>query len=149
MFLDEYQPILNYIREIWGADHTHHILSFSPRNFLVFRRPCTLQGAATRFTNCHRMIGQIFVCLQSMYLFVSISLIFFLGIMTKVWKKIELNKTVNWTKEPLSYRLPIGWLNMSNVKDYIDSKGQIISECPYEIIVSPKIPTKKFPRFLP
>ena len=28
-------------------------------------------------------------------------------------------------------------------------KGQIISECPYEIIVSPKIPTKKFPRFLP
>ena len=29
------------------------------------------------------------------------------------------------------------------------TKGQIISECPYEIIVSPKIPTKKFPRFLP
>ena len=28
-------------------------------------------------------------------------------------------------------------------------KGQLISECPYEIIVSPKIPTKKFPRFLP
>ena len=29
-------------------------------------------------------------------------------------------------------------------------KGQIISECPYEIIVSPKIcKTKKFPRFLP
>ena len=30
-----------------------------------------------------------------------------------------------------------------------DFKGQIISECPYEIIVSPKIPTKKIPRFLP
>ena len=29
------------------------------------------------------------------------------------------------------------------------TKGQIISECPYDIIVSPKIPTKKFPRFLP
>ena len=29
------------------------------------------------------------------------------------------------------------------------SKGQIISECPYEIIVYPKITTKKFPRFLP
>ena len=29
------------------------------------------------------------------------------------------------------------------------SKGQIISECPYEIIVYPKIATKKFPRFLP
>ena len=27
-------------------------------------------------------------------------------------------------------------------------KGQIISECPYEIIVYPKIATKKFPRFL-
>ena len=29
------------------------------------------------------------------------------------------------------------------------SKGQIISECPYEIIVSPIRPTKKIPRFLP
>ena len=28
-------------------------------------------------------------------------------------------------------------------------KGQIISECPYEKIVYPKIATKKFPRFLP
>ena len=28
-------------------------------------------------------------------------------------------------------------------------EGQIISECPYEIIVCPKIATKKFPRFLP
>ena len=32
---------------------------------------------------------------------------------------------------------------------YLPTKGQMISECPYEIIVSPKIPTKKFPRFLP
>ena len=30
----------------------------------------------------------------------------------------------------------------------IPAKGQIISECPYEIIVYPKIATKKFPRFL-
>ena len=29
------------------------------------------------------------------------------------------------------------------------TKGQIISKCPYEIIVYPKIATKKFPRFLP
>ena len=29
------------------------------------------------------------------------------------------------------------------------AKGQIISECPYEIIVSPIRPTRKFPRFLP
>ena len=28
------------------------------------------------------------------------------------------------------------------------TKGQIISECPYEIIVYPKFATKKFPRFL-
>ena len=31
----------------------------------------------------------------------------------------------------------------------LPAKGQIISECPYEIIVCPKIATKKFPRFLP
>ena len=29
------------------------------------------------------------------------------------------------------------------------TKGQIISECPYEIIICPKIATKKFPGFLP
>ena len=34
-------------------------------------------------------------------------------------------------------------------RGHVSVKGQIISECPYEIIVSPKIPTKKFPRFLP
>ena len=32
---------------------------------------------------------------------------------------------------------------------YVLGKGQIISECPYEKIVYPKIATKKFPRFLP
>ena len=31
----------------------------------------------------------------------------------------------------------------------LPAKGQIISECPYEIIVCPKISTKKIPRFLP
>ena len=30
----------------------------------------------------------------------------------------------------------------------LPAKGQIISECPYEIIVWTKIATKKFPRFL-
>ena len=29
------------------------------------------------------------------------------------------------------------------------AKGQLISKCPYEKSVSSKIPTKKFPRFLP
>ena len=29
------------------------------------------------------------------------------------------------------------------------SKGQLISKCPYEKLVLSKIPTKKFPRFLP
>ena len=33
-------------------------------------------------------------------------------------------------------------------KNYHLFKGQIISECPYEKIVYPKIATKKFPRFL-
>ena len=28
-------------------------------------------------------------------------------------------------------------------------KGQLISKCPYEKLVSSKIPTKKIPRFLP
>ena len=32
---------------------------------------------------------------------------------------------------------------------FMACKGQIISEYPYEIIVYPKIATKKFPRFLP
>ena len=31
----------------------------------------------------------------------------------------------------------------------LSNKGQIISECPYEKIVCPKIATKEFPRFLP
>ena len=30
-----------------------------------------------------------------------------------------------------------------------DSEGQLISKCPYEKSVLSKIPTKKFPRFLP
>ena len=36
----------------------------------------------------------------------------------------------------------------SNVR-LLASKGQIISKCPYAIIVYPKIASKKFPRFLP
>ena len=36
-----------------------------------------------------------------------------------------------------------------NYKPLLNTKGQIISKCPYEIIVYPKIATKKFPRFLP
>ena len=42
--------------------------------------------------------------------------------------------------------------NMNKIMEVIwelSAKGQIISECPYEIIVSPIRPTKKFPRFLP
>ena len=37
---------------------------------------------------------------------------------------------------------------MSPTSNFFKSKGHIISECPYEIIVYPKIATKKFPRFL-
>ena len=39
--------------------------------------------------------------------------------------------------------------NKPNTHDSATVKGQIISECPYEIIVYPKIATKKFPRFVP
>ena len=38
---------------------------------------------------------------------------------------------------------------LSSMHNFKDFKGQIISECPYEIFVYPKIATKKFPRFLP
>ena len=38
---------------------------------------------------------------------------------------------------------------LSQSKTLTAFKGQIISECPYEIIVWTKIPTKKLPRFLP
>ena len=39
--------------------------------------------------------------------------------------------------------------NCDRMKFVKQIKGQMISECPYEIIVCPKIATKKFPRFLP
>ena len=39
------------------------------------------------------------------------------------------------------------WWQIQSLYRYV-CKGQIISECPYEIIVYPKIATKKFPRFL-
>ena len=38
---------------------------------------------------------------------------------------------------------------MGGTCHFTPPKGQIILECPYEIIVYPKIATKKFPRFLP
>ena len=72
-----------------------------------------------------------------------------------------LNSKLNWTKlcfyqtdiSIQGFKLMIVMSNesrdsimSSNLKQV--SKGQIISECPYEIIVYPKIATKKFPRFL-
>ena len=38
---------------------------------------------------------------------------------------------------------------LNSVTDTVDAKGQLISKCPYEKSVLSKIPTKKFPRFLP
>ena len=55
----------------------------------------------------------------------------------------------------ISYRLIFDVETMNNILIYWVSniiqtlKGQIISECPYEIIACPKIATKKFPKFLP
>ena len=40
-------------------------------------------------------------------------------------------------------------VNTSVINKQFMDKGQIISECPYEIIIWTKIPTKKLPRFLP
>ena len=39
--------------------------------------------------------------------------------------------------------------NLSGLEKLVDTKGQIISECPYEIIVYPKIATKNFRDFCP
>ena len=54
-----------------------------------------------------------------------------------------------------SIQLPLVSILLANQvpecpKSYLRTapKGQIISECPYEKIVYPKIATKKFPRFL-
>ena len=54
------------------------------------------------------------------------------------WKSVT-NYVIEWTG--LNFDVFPGFQQIP--------KGQIISECPYEIIVSPKIPPKKFPRFLP
>ena len=53
-----------------------------------------------------------------------------------------LKKLKHYTKTKIIYLL-IWELNK------VVTKGQIISECPYEIIVWTKILTKKLPRFLP
>ena len=52
----------------------------------------------------------------------------------------------------MSERLILKWLLQIIIpyeKTVANLKGQIISECPYEKIVCPKIAMKKFPRFLP
>ena len=49
------------------------------------------------------------------------------------------------TREPADRRRR----SVSFIYLFAKAKGQIISECSYEMIISPKIPTKKFPRFLP
>ena len=41
------------------------------------------------------------------------------------------------------------WNNQLYEVWFLQAKGQLISECPYEIIVCPKIATKKFLKFLP
>ena len=47
--------------------------------------------------------------------------------------------------------LPLSDISESGIpggRDLLGDKGQIISECPYEKVVCPKIATKKFLRFL-
>ena len=62
----------------------------------------------------------------------------------KLTKSSRLHKLVvtNKTFGKIETANAIFWI-------YLGGKGQIISECPYEKIVCPKIATKKFLRFLP
>ena len=45
----------------------------------------------------------------------------------------------------------LGFVNLHNLYRFLNflDKGQLISKCPFGVIVWTKIPTKKFPRFLP
>ena len=72
----------------------------------------------------------------------------------KIRTQVGLDRPQIQTYRDLLTKLPAGSQVLENCYDSVektikDVKGQIISEFPYETIVSPKIPTKKFPRFLP
>ena len=72
-------------------------------------------------------------------------------------KKWELKKMgyvgefTNWYIPEIEIPLSVCRLTKKHNTLYTvtSSKGQIILECPYKIIVHSKIATKKFPRFLP
>ena len=65
---------------------------------------------------------------------------------------LRVGKYINfWASFKLSiikYRVNQG-VEFPNEKRNLKVKGQLISKCPYEKSVLSKIPTKKFPRFLP
>ena len=44
---------------------------------------------------------------------------------------------------------PILSVDSADLPFWMQTKGQLISKCPFGVIVWTKIPTKKFPRFLP
>ena len=60
----------------------------------------------------------------------------------QVEKETETNQPINHNEKRLFSAKVLGHL-------FEYAKGQLISECPYEKSVLSKIPTKKFPRFLP
>ena len=51
--------------------------------------------------------------------------------------------------EKTSYLLQVVSVNPLQAKSQKLLKGQLTSKCPFGVIVWTKIPTKKFPRFLP
>ena len=57
-----------------------------------------------------------------------------------------------WTLGAIDFKPSLPKNSSSSIADFryvfdIPTKGQIISKCPYAIIVYPKIATNKFPRF--
>ena len=125
----------------------HNILFFSSN-------PCT-RGSLTFFQIAH---GYTVGSNLSEMVLIGFILFFFRLSIKKLWQ-FQLRSPFQFYLVLISQNLSeivstglklsrIGSLNLFEIVQ-IGFKGQIISECPYEIIVSPIRPTKKFPRFLP
>ena len=77
----------------------------------------------------------------------TISFYFFNGII--IWIAYRASITAGLSQKIVELPFKVKFFQYFVFLIFCTSKGQIISECPYEIIVYPKIATKKFPRFLP
>ena len=112
-------------------------------------------GAKTLLSNytycvwCHLYLSQKWVILSKLS---------YLSLVVEESQILELSQLLKWKSFPS--RQPQNSLYFScflrsqypisqDICSTGCTKGQIISECPYEKIVYPNIATKKFPRFLP